>query len=80
MIRGRPWLGHDATPGSCYHDGVATTLFSERTSLPLLLIRRELEQAQQRGLLLHDMQRIAPSQLGQRFLNDLLQIFLTDKN
>ena len=58
------------------NDGVPEGLFSERTSLPLLLIRRELEQAEQRGLLLHTDQRIAPTELGQRFLNDLLQIFL----
>ena len=58
--------------------GVAATLFTERTSLPLLLIQRELEQAQQRGLLLVDLKRIAPTTLGQRFLNDLLQVFLTN--
>jgi putative oxygen-independent coproporphyrinogen III oxidase len=57
-------------------EGVPTELFTERTSLPLLLIRRELEQATQRGLLTRDAQRIAPTLLGQRFLNDLLEIFL----
>ncbi|MES1981544.1 MAG: radical SAM family heme chaperone HemW [Pseudomonadota bacterium] len=59
-------------------DGVPAVLFSERTSLPLLVIRRELEQAEQRGLLRVDQQRIAPTVLGQRFLNDLLQIFLAE--
>ncbi len=58
------------------NEGVPKILFTERTSLSLLLVRRELEQAQQRGLLLDDLQRIAPTTLGQRFLNDLLQIFL----
>ncbi len=60
------------------NEGVPAMLFTERTSLPLLLIRRELEQAQQRGLLLVDLKRLAPTPLGQRFLNDLLQIFLTN--
>ncbi len=60
------------------NEGVPAMLFTERTSLPLLLVRRELEQAQQRGLLLVDSQRMAPTTLGQRFLNDLLQIFLTN--
>ncbi len=60
------------------NEGVPAMLFTERTSLPLLLIRRELEQAQQRGLLLVNLQRMAPTALGQRFLNDLLQIFLTN--
>ena len=60
------------------NEGVPAMLFTERTSLPLLLVRRELEQAQQRGLLLVDLKRIAPTTLGQRFLNDLLQVFLTN--
>jgi hypothetical protein len=29
-----------------------------------------------RGLLIRDHQRIAPTKLGQRFLNDLLEVFL----
>ncbi|TXT24889.1 MAG: oxygen-independent coproporphyrinogen III oxidase [Gallionellaceae bacterium] len=56
--------------------GFDETLFAERTSLPLLMLRRELEEAGRRGLLLRDLNRIAPTGLGQRFLNDLLQIFL----
>ena len=61
------------------NEGFSTELFTERTSLPLLLIRKELEQAEQRGLLHRDLQRIAPTALGRRFLNDLLEIFLKDK-
>lgn len=56
--------------------GFEETLFQERTSLPLLVIRRELEEAERRGLLLREAGRIAPTETGQRFLNDLLQIFL----
>ncbi|OGS76989.1 MAG: YggW family oxidoreductase [Gallionellales bacterium GWA2_55_18] len=58
------------------NEGFASVLFQERTSLPLHSIRRELEQAERRGLLFRDHQRIAPTQLGQRFLNDLLEIFI----
>ncbi|MEW6563433.1 MAG: radical SAM family heme chaperone HemW [Pseudomonadota bacterium] len=58
------------------NQGFETALFTERTSLPLLLIRRELESAEQRGLLAHDLKRIAPTELGRRFLNDLLELFL----
>jgi oxygen-independent coproporphyrinogen-3 oxidase len=58
------------------NEGFDSTLFQERTGLPLLSIRRELEEAERRGLLTRDHQRIAPTQLGQRFLNDLLEIFL----
>jgi oxygen-independent coproporphyrinogen-3 oxidase len=56
--------------------GFDETLFQERTSLPLQVIRRELDEAEKRGLLLREGQRIAPTEMGQRFLNDLLQIFL----
>ena len=58
------------------NQGFDATLFAERTSLPLLFIRHELEQAEKSGLLQRDLQRIAPSELGQRFLNDLVQIFI----
>ena len=61
------------------NEGFEATLFQERTSLPLLTIRRELEEAERRGLLFRDHQRIAPTRLGQRFLNDLLEIFLAEK-
>ncbi len=60
------------------NQGFADTLFAERTSLSLLLIHRELEQAEQRGLLERDLQRITPTELGRHFLNDLLQIFLRE--
>ncbi|MBI5918775.1 MAG: oxygen-independent coproporphyrinogen III oxidase-like protein [Nitrosomonadales bacterium] len=58
--------------------GFEVALFEERTSLPLLLIRRELDEAERRGLLQRDAGRIAPTELGRRFLNDLLEIFLAD--
>ncbi|MBU1213616.1 MAG: radical SAM family heme chaperone HemW [Gammaproteobacteria bacterium] len=60
--------------------GFEETLFQERTSLPLLLIRHELEQAEQKGLLGREAGRIAPTEMGQRFLNDLLQVFLAAEN
>jgi len=58
------------------NEGFDSVLFQERTGLPLLGIRRELEEAERRGLLKRNHQRVAPTQLGQRFLNDLLEIFL----
>jgi putative oxygen-independent coproporphyrinogen III oxidase len=58
------------------NEGFDSLLFSERTSLPLLAIQRELAEAEKRGLLYRDHLRIAPTKLGQRFLNDLLEIFL----
>ncbi len=59
--------------------GFEAALFQERTSLSLLSLRRELEEAEKRGLLDRDPGRIAPTEMGRRFLNDLLEIFLVDK-
>lgn len=61
------------------NDGFDAALFSERTGLPLLTIRRELEKAERRGLIERSEKRIAPTKLGRRFLNDLLEIFLIGK-
>ena len=58
------------------NEGVDAKLFTERTSLPLLSIGRELEDARRRGLLFQDGKKIAPTESGRRFLNDLLQLFL----
>lgn len=58
------------------NEGFASTLFQERTNLPLHTLQRELALAEQRGLLVRDHQRLAPTLQGQHFLNDLLTIFL----
>jgi oxygen-independent coproporphyrinogen-3 oxidase len=58
--------------------GFETPLFSERTGLPLTTVLRALERAERRGLIVRDHARIAPTLRGQRFLNDLLQIFMSE--
>jgi oxygen-independent coproporphyrinogen-3 oxidase len=58
------------------NEGFESALFQERTSLPLLNIRHELQAAEERGLLFYDHKKIAPTEQGRKFLNDLLQIFL----
>jgi oxygen-independent coproporphyrinogen-3 oxidase len=57
-------------------EGFPVTLFQERTGLPLHLIERRLREAEQKGLLERDWQRIGPSARGQRFVNELLELFL----
>ena len=59
-------------------EGVPSTLFAERTGYPLSLVRRGLEEAEARGLLERDPSVLRPTPLGQRFLNDLQQLFLAD--
>lgn len=58
------------------NEGFEPGLFNERTSLSLVAIQRELLLAEKRGLLHRDIASIKPTQQGQRFLNDLLEIFL----
>lgn len=58
------------------NQGFDAALFTERTSLSLLSIQRELAEAESRGLLVRDHKCIAPTERGQRFLNDLLELFL----
>jgi oxygen-independent coproporphyrinogen-3 oxidase len=57
-------------------EGFAPSLFGERTGLALESVRHELHEAERRGLLSVAAERIAPTDLGRRFLNDLLEIFL----
>lgn len=57
-------------------DGVAATLFSERTGLSLAVIAHQLEAAAKRGLLDADPTRLQATALGWRFLNDLQEMFL----
>jgi putative oxygen-independent coproporphyrinogen III oxidase len=56
--------------------GVPTSLFTERTGLPLSAASAGLNEATQRGLLDPDPTVLRATPLGQRFLNDLLQLFL----
>ena len=57
-------------------EGFEVGLFDERTGLALTAVERPLREAMQRGLITRDHVRIAPTKRGQRFLNDLLQLFL----
>jgi len=57
-------------------DGFDTALFTERTGLPITAAQTALDEAERRGLITRDHVRIAPTQAGRRFLNDLLGLFL----
>ena len=59
-------------------EGFEVRLFTERTGLSFNLMDETLNAAEAKGLLLRDHLRIAPTLLGQRFLNDLQQMFLPD--
>ena len=57
-------------------DGFDPNLFGERTGLPINVIDRALDEAEAKGLLSRDHKLIRPTELGQRFLNDLQEMFL----
>lgn len=56
--------------------GFEPNLFAERTGLALNAIEKQLNAAEAKGLLYRDHKIIRPTELGQRFLNDLQQMFL----
>ncbi len=57
-------------------DGVPAELFTQRTGMPLASLAAARGEAEARGLLLKDPQRLVATREGQLFLNDLLQHFL----
>ncbi len=59
-------------------EGFPVHAFVERTGLSLSAIEPALVEAEKRGLITRDYERIAPTELGQRFLNDLQELFLKD--
>lgn len=56
--------------------GYDRALFAERTGLAETQIAAALQQAQARGWLQQEPQRIQPTELGKRFLNDVIGLFL----
>ena len=57
--------------------GFETKLFQERTGLPLQAISMQLTEALKQGLIMQDLNHIRPTLLGQRYLNNLLEMFLS---
>ncbi|MFC5428429.1 radical SAM family heme chaperone HemW [Paraburkholderia denitrificans] len=59
-------------------EGFPVHRFVESTGLSMTSIEPALEEAERRGLISRDYEKIAPTELGQRFLNDLQGMFLKD--
>ncbi|RJG11742.1 radical SAM family heme chaperone HemW [Massilia cavernae] len=57
-------------------EGFDPNLFGERTGLSINQIEKQLNAAEAKGLIYRDHKVIRPTELGQRFLNDLQQMFL----
>ncbi|PMS19077.1 oxygen-independent coproporphyrinogen III oxidase-like protein [Trinickia dabaoshanensis] len=59
-------------------EGFPVHRFIERTGLQITSIEPALQEAERRGLIERTYEKIAPTALGQRFLNDLQALFLND--
>jgi putative oxygen-independent coproporphyrinogen III oxidase len=57
-------------------DGISLSLFEERTGLGIKTITEALTQAQNKKLLEISDHYLKPTELGKRFLNDLVEMFL----
>jgi coproporphyrinogen III oxidase-like Fe-S oxidoreductase len=58
------------------NSGVSRSLFTERTGLPASILEPILSQAKQKNLLVNRSDIICATPLGQRFLNDAIEMFL----
>ena len=59
-------------------EGFDPNLFGERTGMPINAIEKALNAAEEKGLIYRDFRVIRPTELGQRFLNDLQEMFLAE--
>jgi oxygen-independent coproporphyrinogen-3 oxidase len=59
-------------------EGFDPNLFGERTGLSINAIDKALNAAEAKGLIYRDFKLIKPTGLGQRFLNDLQEMFLAE--
>jgi putative oxygen-independent coproporphyrinogen III oxidase len=57
-------------------EGFPPELFQQRTGLPITTIEASLQRAEDKNLIERDWKRIRPTARGQRFLNELLELFL----
>lgn len=61
------------------NDGFPVALFAQHTGLSLSTVERPLQEAEHKGLIVRDMHTIRPTELGRRFLNDLMALFLPEE-
>ena len=58
--------------------GFETKLFTERTGMPWQTVAMRVAEASRKGLIVQDVNKITPTIIGRRYLNDLLALFLND--
>ena len=55
--------------------GIPSPLFAERTGLPISIVARPLQEAENKGLIIWNTESLRPTDAGFRFLNDLVALF-----
>jgi oxygen-independent coproporphyrinogen-3 oxidase len=60
------------------NEGVDAPSFIQRTGLASAAIAAKMENARARGWLQTDAAKLAPTELGRRYLNDVVGLFLPD--
>jgi len=58
------------------NEGFHPSLLIERTGLPLSHIHKQLEIAEEKGLIEWGLNKIKPTETGHRYLNDLVELFM----
>ncbi len=61
-------------------EGFPLALYQERTGLPLTTLLKEIEDAEQRGLLTRDLKMLRPTERGRLFLNELMALFVGERS
>nr|WP_281284278.1 hypothetical protein [Exilibacterium tricleocarpae] len=85
FIAGRQTLTHSELPlefmmnALRLTEGVSQRLFSQRTGMALEAIADPLRRLHERGLMTPDPQRLQTTATGLRFLNTVLEAFMSDK-
>ena len=57
-------------------NGFSTAIFAERTGLPIAVVEKALTDAEQQGYIEWSLDSIKPTEKGQLFLNNLMELFL----
>jgi oxygen-independent coproporphyrinogen-3 oxidase len=60
------------------NEGIHPSMFMQRTGLPISDVQSQLETAEAKKLIEWNIQALKPTTKGQRYLNELLQIFMQE--
>lgn len=61
-------------------DGFETALFQAHTGMPVTVMEPALREAERLGLVVWQLQRVVPTERGRNYLNELLQLFMSEED